>query len=376
MKKLFAIAIFLSAALHLFAADTVSYKIRKIENWAFYGWQYPTVQVVAANERGVHRQLNLKCEILNYNGRSLYELIQLGTVNPKDSLDMAFSFKTLTPGFYNALFWDNGRVVKSVNIAYEPEKIVSTEHFRDSLPVSDRNFNRVVEGVNVEKGKLSRQFSAVKNKRLSGKEKTVYDFKMTSREGKVVKGYVAVPRQGKKFPAMITYVPVEVRNENPLADFTARGDMIEMVLYMGERGNGETYFWNTATDISLAIEYIMMRKDVDPAAVYTQGERAGAAFSVISSAIDNRIKVSFGTTPDFSRFIEYFTPESLAANVSAPVLLGLGLQDKTIRLQEDFAVYNSIKGVKEYFIFPQSDDVERKKWKYIRDTFLLRLKAQ
>ena len=92
MKKLFAIVIFLSAALHLFAADTVSYKIRKIENWAFYGWQYPTVQVVAANDRGVHRQLNLKCEILSYNGRSLYELIQLGTVNPKDSLDMAFSF--------------------------------------------------------------------------------------------------------------------------------------------------------------------------------------------------------------------------------------------------------------------------------------------
>lgn len=373
MKKILTSVIFLSAALSLYAADTVSYKVRQLENWAFYGTQYPTVQMVASNDRGVFKKLDLKCEILDYNGRSLYELVQLGTLNPKDSLDMAFSFKTLKPGFYNALFWSEGRIVNSVNISYEPEKIISTEHFIDSLPVSDRDFARVIKEAEKEKGMLSRQFSVIKNKRMSGKEKNVYDFKMVSRGGKVIKGYVAVPRSGKNFPAMITYVPLEGRSENPLADFTARADMLEMVLYMGDRGEGEEYFWNTTVDISLAIEYIFQRKDVDPFKVYTQGDRIGAAFSTISSAIDNRIKVSFGTTPDFSRFIGYFSPESLAKNVTAPLLFGIGLQDKAIRLQEDFAVYNNIKSIKEYFIFPAGENVERNKWKYIRDTFLLRL---
>ena len=373
MRRIVTFVILLSAALSSYAADTVSYKVRQLENWAFYGSQYPTVQMVATNDRGVSKKLDLKCEILDYNGRSLYELVQFGTVNPKDSLDMAFSFKTLVPGFYNALFWSEGRIVKSVNISYEPEKIISSEHFIDSLPVSDRDFTRVIKGVDKEKGNLSRQFSVTRNKRMSGKDKSVYDFKMVSRGGKVIKGYVAVPRSGKNFPAMITYVPLENRSANPLADFTAKMDMLELVLYMGDRGEGEEYFWNIVTDISLAIEYILQRKDVDPLKVYTQGDREGASFSLVSSAIDSNVKVSFGTTPDFSRFIECFTPESLAKDVKAPVLFGIGLQDKAIRLQEDFAVYNNIKTVKEYFIFPAGDNVERNKWKYVRDTFLLRL---
>ena len=124
------------------------------------------------------------------------------------------------------------------------------------------------------------------------------------------------------------------------------------------------YFRNILTDAAICMEYIMNRPEIDPAKVYTQGEGDAAALSCVASAIDGRVRCSFVASPDFSRFLECFTAESVAEGISAPVLFGMGLQDKAVRLQEDFAVYNNIKGIKEYFIFPAGNAVERNKWKY------------
>lgn len=373
MKRITAIVILMSAASLSFAADTVSYRLRQIENWAFYGTDSPTVEIMAVNGRGVPALVDVKCGIWSHAGMPMYEISQRGTVPQYDSLAMSFAFKTMKPGFYNAVLSDNGRIVKTVNIAYEPEKILSREHFTDDTPVSDRNFERLVEEVKGELPGVRRQFSIERNKRMSGKEKNVYDFRMLSRDDKVVKGYIAFPRGKKGLPAMISFLPMEGRGENPLADFTAQHDMVELVVYAGERGRGEMHFRNTLTDVALCLEYIMNRPEIDKGKVYTQGERAAAGLSCVASALDNRVKASFVSSPDFSRFIECFTAESVAAGIVAPLLFGMGLQDKAVRLQEDFAVYNNIKGVKEYFIFPAGESVERSRWRYMRDTFILRL---
>ena len=176
MKRFLTLIILLSAAVHMFAADTVSYKLRQLENWAFYGTQFPTVQIVASNDRGVPKTLNLKCEIIDHNGRSLYELLQYGTVNPKDSLDMSFAFKTLEPGFYNALFWSNERIVKSVNVAYEPDKIVPDNSGHNDGVAFVGDYTRVANKVALGRRDHNPRFSIVRNKRLSGKVKNVYDF--------------------------------------------------------------------------------------------------------------------------------------------------------------------------------------------------------
>ena len=372
MKRLLFFIAFMSAAALSYAADTVSYRLSNIENWAFYGTRSPEVGIVAVNGRGVSMPMDVKCSIWNYDGVPMYELNQKSVLQQHDSLAFSFAFKTIAPGFYNAVLSDGGRVVKSVNIAYEPEKILSSEHFNDDAPVSDRNFTRLLESVKEELPGVRRQFSIVKNKKLSGKEKNVYDFKMNSRDDKVIKGYLAFPRGKKGLEAMITFLPIEGRSENPLADFTAKQQMVELVIYVGDRGDGEMYFRNILTDAAICMEYIMNRPEIDPAKVYTQGEGDAAALSCVASAIDGRVRCSFVASPDFSRFLECFTAESVAEGISAPVLFGMGLQDKAVRLQEDFAVYNNIKGIKEYFIFPAGNAVERNKWKYIRDTFILR----
>ena len=375
MKRFLTLIILFSTAVHMFAADTVSYKVRQLENWAFYGTQYPTVQIVASNDRGVPKTLNLKCEIIDHSGRSLYELMQYGTVNPKDSLEMSFAFKALAPGFYNALFWSNGDIVKSVNVAYEPDKIVPADPVKnlgESIePLGD--YTRVANKVALDRRDHNPKFSLVRNKKLSGKVKNVYDFKMVSLDGETVKGLVAFPKGKKGIPAMISFVPAENIKENPLADFTASAQMAELVFYVSQRGEGEKYFRNILADVVLCVDFFNKRAEIDKSRIYAQGEDLGGVCAFLASTLDEGIAASFVATPDFREFVEKFTVESLAKNVSVPVLFGLGLQDKTSKLQDDLAIYNMTSSVKEYFIFPGTDSVERNQWKYIRDMFILRM---
>lgn len=375
MKSFFILCMFLSAALSTFAADTVSYRIRQLENWAFYGTQNPTVELVAKNSRGVQMPLDIKCEIWGANGVSMYELSQKSTIPQMDSIALSFAFKTMSPGFYNAIFWQGAKMVRSVNIAYEPGKILpyNTPLPDDFLPEFSRDYTKMANQVALERRDLNPQYTLTRNKKLSGKEKNVYDFKMFSRGGKVVKGLAAFPKGKKGIAAMITFVPVENMNVNPLADFTAPSDMAELVIYISQNGDGEEYFKNLLTEVVLSIDFFAQRGEIDSSKIFTQGEGTGAVYAFLASTLDDNVAASFVATPDFRRFVESFTIESLVKKVSVPVLFGLGLQDKTAKLQDDFAIYNMVSSVKEYFIFPGIGSVERNQWKYIRDMFILRM---
>lgn len=350
---------FLSAAFVSFAADTVSYRLSRIENWAFYGTANPTVQLVAVNGRGVDEKLDLKCRISDYIGKPLYELRQTGIVPQLDSLRMAFSFMCLAPGVYNAALESDGRIVKGVNMVYEPEKISSNEWGNCGLPE-----------LPVDSGS---KFSIVKNKNLSGREKNVYDLRMISPDGETIEGYVAFPKGKKNLKGMISLVPEGDRGGNVLADFTASANMVELVLYMVERGSGEDCFRKLLAEVQLCIDFLGGRKEVLPDGIYVQGQGKTAPYALVASALDRRIAASFLSSPDFSSFAAQFDVPSILNNVKAPVLFGMGLQDDSRRLHEDFAIYNAIGTVKEYFIFPDSRSVDRSKWKYMRDTFIIRI---
>ena len=373
MKRILLMIFFVSAAYVSFAADTVSYRLTRLENWAFYGTSSPTVELVAVNSRGVDEPLDLKCSIFNFQGRPLYELSQYGIVPQRDSLKMSFAFKTLEPGFYNAVLESKDGVERSVNVAYEPEKILWEDVAGDELPAFSRDFMKLANTVSLERREFDPKFTITRNKTMSGKEKNVYDFRMVSRDNKVIKGYVAFPKGKKGLKAMLTLVPMERRNENPLADFTAGADMVELVLHLVERGTGEEYFKNILTDMQLGIDFLSKREETILNQVYVQGEGVAGVCSLVASALDERIAASFVSVPDFSSFLEHFTAASIAGRVQAPVLFGLGLQDNTRRLHEDFAIYNALATVKEYFFFPDRSSIDRNKWKYIRDTFIIRV---
>lgn len=361
-----AILLLLTSVGSIFGADTLSYNLRNISNWAFYGTQNPVVDLVVVNPRQIERDLTLYCDIKSYKGESCYQFMQRGVVPSLDSVEMSFSFNSPVPGFYPVIFRDNDNVVKSVNIAYEPQRI-------DFKGRGEKDFAYFANLVSLERRDVSPQFTVMRNKNLSGREKTVYDFTMISRGDEAVKGYFATPKGKKLAPVMISFVEYAQRSQNPLADFTAAADMAELVLYVKDRGEGDDYFKNVLTDVALSIDFVLQRDEIDGTKVYTQGGGKGAIYSFLSSALNDNVAVSFVAAPNFKEFASTFTIESLTEKISAAILFGLGLQDSAFRLQESFAIYNKVSTYKEYFVFPASDGVIRNEWKFIRDSFLIRL---
>ena len=372
MKRFIIFIFFISAAFVSMAADTVSYRLSKLENWAFYGTDKPVIELVAINGRGVDEVLDLHCHILDHEGTPIYELAQRGIVPQRDSLRLSFSFKTMAPGFYNALLCSGERVVKGVNVAYEPEKIVWADTVAGQWQGMGADFGKLVNIIPLGRRDFDPGFRMLRSKELSGKEKNVYEFEMLSYDGEKVCGYMAFPKGKKGLDAMLTLVAAEERSANPLADFTAPVQMAELVLYIAGRGENEEYYKNFLTDMLLGVDFLAQRPEVNRNGIYVQGEGKAGAFAFVVSAIDDRVAASFVAAPDFCGFVEDFNVESIASGVSAPVLLGLGLQENTKRLQAGFALYNAAATVKEYFIFPDNETVDRKKWRYIRDTFIIR----
>lgn len=352
------------------AADTLSYRIREINNWAFYGTQNPQVGIVANNDRGVPKNFQISCTIRDYRNMPLYELTQRGYVAPKDSSQMEYAFRTMQPGVYRVEFTDKGKYVSSVNIAYEPEKILPDSSFSNSAKVS---FAKTADLASLERKDRNPQFTIARNKAMSGKEKNVYDFRMVSRGDEAITGYVAFPKGKSNLAAMMTLVMHGEQSVNPLADFTAPSNMVELVVYLKERGEGEEYFMNLFTDIIYCVDFLQGRKEVNKSRIFAQGSGMGGACSLVASALDERVAVSFAADPQMGKFTDTFTLESFTSRISAPVLLGMALQAPVYTLNENFTIYNKVSTAKEYFVFPAMDEVDRKQWRYIRDTFLLRL---
>ncbi len=352
------------------AADTLSYRIKEINNWAFYGNQSPQVGIVAGNSRGVPQKFHITCTVRDYNNRPLYELSQSGDVAPKDSSGMEYAFKAMHPGVYRVEFSDRGRYVNGLNIAYEPQKILPDSTL---LKKGAGSFTKIADLASLERREKNPQFTIARNKAMSGREKNVYDFRMVSRGDEAITGYVAFPKGKKNLAAMLTLIMHGEQSANPLADFTAGANMVELVVYLKERGEGEEYFKNLFTDIIYCMDFLQGRSEIDKERVYVQGSGRGAACAFVASALDERVAVSFVADPQMDKFTSNFTIESLTCRISSPVLMGMALQAPVYSLNENFALYNKVMPVKEYFVFPAMGEVDRKQWRYIRDTFLLRI---
>lgn len=353
------------------ASDTLTYNIKRHGNWAFYGTDKPVAMVTLVNGRQIGVGFNLSCSVSNWQGKPLYELNQRGKVLARDSSSLSFSFKAMDPGFYNVRFSNNGVVVGGMNISYEPDRI-GYDTLEDDTGKGD--FLHLAHLVALQRRDMNPQFSMLRNKDLSGSEKNVYNFSMVSRCDEKIMGYVAFPKGKKGLPMIVTLVAGESRSVNPLGDFTAPADCAELVVYVNRRGEGEDQLKNLLTDMLLAIDFAAQRVEIDKNSIYVQGEGYLAACAFVAGALYEGVAASFASSPDFSLLTEDYSIKSIAANVTSPILMGLGLQKDTRVLNESFSIYNKVYGVKEYFVDSSGEDIERGRWKYMRDIFMIRLK--
>lgn len=307
-----------------------------------------------------------------------------------------YSAKISAPGFYKATLncsWKGGRVSQTVQVGYAPE---------DILPplTKEADFQKFWDGSLLGLAKVDPRYRLIHQPKLSAGPNDVYEVRMRSYGDVRVGGWYEVPKSKGPHPAMIR-VPGYGANMKPVNLFT---DVI--VLSFNPRGHGNSqedvkgkpgnywirglddkegyYYQGAYLDCVRAVDFLCSRKEVDPARIAVKGGSQGGGLSFSTAALDKRISLCiphipfltnwdlyFKTShwPEMDRWIEakesrtwastlktlsYFDTMNMAPWIECPVFMGVGLQDAICPPVTNFAVYNRLKGKKEFLVYPRA----------------------
>lgn len=319
-------------------------------------------------------------------------------------------YPTLAPGFYRCSVVDDGNVIKTFNIGYEPENVVS-------LPDYQADFKEFWDKARAELATVAPQYTLKEIPEKSGKKRKIYEVTMHSLGDEVIKGEIAIPVKKGKYPAQIFYQGYGSKPWMVGAD--DRPDWIELCIssrgqFMSEPDNhfgdwirynlanpDEYYYRGAFMDCIRAIDFIYQLDKTDTRNIFAEGGSQGGAYTLAAAALDNRLTAIAPYIPFLSdypdyfnivnwpaapvkeeaqiqglsdeqlyRNLSYFDIKNLARWITCPVLMGVGLQDPTCPPHTNFSGYNLITSPKEFVIYPlKGHTVDYSDWNPRRSTF-------
>jgi cephalosporin-C deacetylase-like acetyl esterase len=276
-------------------------------------------------------------------------------------------------------------------VGYGPEKL---------LPplTTESDFQNFWDESRARLKKVDPQYRLIHQPELSKGELNVYEVSMRSFGDIRVRGWYEVPKSKGPHPVILR-VPGYGGNMKPIARFK---DMI--VFSFNPRGHGNSqedikgkpsnywirglddkegyYYQGAYLDCVRAVDFLCSRKEVDPERIAVAGGSQGGGLSLSTAALDSRISLCaphipfltnwdlyFKTShwPEVDKWIEakesrtwqstlktlsYFDTMNMAPWIECPVFMGVGLQDSICPPVTCFAVYNRVKGKKEYLVYP------------------------
>ena len=307
-----------------------------------------------------------------------------------------YSVKIPGPGFYKGKLscsWEGGRVSRTVQVGYAPEKILP--------PLTGQvDFREFWNESLAELAQVDPQFRLIIQPGLSREERNVYEVRMRSHGNVRVRGWYEVPKGKGPYPVLIR-VPGYGANMKPLnrfkdlavLSFNPRGHGNSQEDVKGKPGNywirglddkAGYYYRGAYLDCVRAVDFLHSRKEVDPKRIAVKGGSQGGGFSFSTAALDKRIalciphipfltnwELYFKTSrwPEMDRWIDekdsrtwestlrtlsYFDTMNMAPWIECPVFMGVGLQDAICPPVTNFAVYNRLKGKKEFIVYPHA----------------------
>jgi cephalosporin-C deacetylase len=259
--------------------------------------------------------------------------------------------------------------------------------------------------------KVVPNYRVLERRDLSTDEKKVYAVEMHSYGNMVIRGWLVIPRDGKKFPVHYR-VPGYVVTLKPNMD---NDDFIAFDLNVRGNGNSKDVI-NVGTDTYSVIniddkdKYIYRgvymdclrgldflcshaNLGIDTAKISVEGGSQGGSLALITAALDKRVKLLTMQVPlyadihdnysisesyesqvfpfkvfrkyqslhagfSWDRFFntwDYYDPQNFAPMVKCPVLMGIGLLDQFCPPRCSMALYNHIGSTnKEFVCVPNS----------------------
>lgn len=300
----------------------------------------------------------------------------------------------LGPGFYQAYFIAGADTLRHIFFGYEPERIVSE-------PDGKADLKQFWRRTLTELKRVKPEYRAVPLAGSSTPERAVYEVQMQSLEGETLRGYWAVPTDGRKHPAVVVYQGYGATTWIPgPADYPGW-----CLLVIPPRGQGLNKPWNrfgewmsygldspwryyyrgAFADTVRSIDFVFAQPGFDGRNLFATGISQGGGLTLVAAALDRRVRAAapivpfLGDFPDYFRLVpwpaslvfegaekqhvtqeevfntlSYFDLKNLSRRIECPVLMGFGLQDIITPPHTNFAAYNPVRAPKRWICYPES----------------------
>jgi len=369
--------------------EEIVYRLRITNNTSSY--KQGKISYLLTTDEG--KKVRLDSVRLAIRGNSSKEI--LVKILPKPTGFYRINFMVNTPDYD-----DTVRKVFGVN----PLEIRSQLH-------KPADFDAFWKQSRVQLEKVAPRYRVLEREDLSTDRKKVYSVEMHSFGDFIIRGWLVIPRDGKKFPVhyrvpgyVVTLNP-NMDNDDFIAfDINVRGNgNSKDVINIGTDNyclvnveNKDNYIYRGVyMDCVRGLDFLCSHENlgIDTSKIFVEGGSQGGALALITAALDKRVKlltmqvplyadihdnmnisasydkqvfpfkifrryndVHPGFTWDkfFSTF-DYYDPQNFAPMVKCPVLMGIGLLDQYCPPRCSMALFNHISSSsKEYVCVPNS----------------------
>lgn len=346
--------------------------------------------------------LRIKCQILGFNKAVLQTKEQYWVkILPNTKSDsLVFEFDMPTAGFYySCVILDknlNKPCLKGFSV--EPEKIKSTYQApKDFANFWKKTLHELKQVPPQYKVTLHPEFNALKT--------DVYAVEMRSLDNVRVHGWLVTPKGKKNLPAVV-YFQGYTTNNIPKSGYLEITDFTQFFLDI--RGHGSSnkdinpgfpafltegiedkdcyIFRGAYMDCIRSLDFLCTRPEVDAQKIAVWGGSMGGALSLVTAALDKRVKLCAFDLPFLSDFhnyftlskfpsqhfetysathkwrmdsiyavLDYFDIKNFAPSVKCPTMMASGLFDETCPPAINFAAYNNIRSKqKQFYLMPDT----------------------
>lgn len=376
---------------------SVSIDTGKSANGIFAEHEELTFRIKLVNPFAKRIKANVSWQITTDENQRLVSGKEYQIIEKNQTLTRPIHHKVNKPGFYRLKITcatNEGTQTRSMQVGYAPERI---------LPklTSRGDFKKFWENSRQELEKIPAAFELNHQGKLSKGALDVYEVTMRSLGSVRVSGWYEVPKSPGPHPAVLR-LPGYGQNMKPIARFD---DMATFSFNVRGHGNSKediagkpqdywirglddkgTYYYRGAyMDCIRAMDFLCSRKEVDSKRIAVIGGSQGGGLSLATAAMDKRVSLCasgipfltnwekyFRTThwPEMNKWIaaqdqrtwdstletlSYFDTMNMAPWIDCPVFMGIALQDSICPPPTNFAVYNRIKAIKEYRVYPQAN---------------------
>jgi cephalosporin-C deacetylase len=364
------------------------------------------IQLIATLENqslDTFRKLKLNYCVQTYDGKEIKDsTFALPLVLPKATITHLFTLNALPEGFYITNATLDSIPVRQMDVyafAVDPTSLKSVY----PQPKDFKNFwVKTMDDLE----KIPPNFTLTKSTTFSNDTTDVYSVEMRSLDSVRIQGWYMVAKGGRNLPAVIYFQGYSTDNYPTQGYYEFSKNYAQFFLNIRGHGssqkdvnpgfsaflttglkNRNTYIFRGAyMDGMRAMDFLCSRPEIDSQRIGLWEGSMGSALALVTASLDRRVKLCIIDLPFLSDFrnyfkltnwpasyfnqysrqnnipmttihktLDYFDIKNFAPWVQCPVMMGVGMLDRTCPPPINFAAFNNLKVRDKYFfLLPKS----------------------